>query len=155
MPDIKKVSHIKTKQNYPVLLLTAIWLWCATAVPSWADEFELSQLEMGYKNFITCELTRTQAKNHFNGKPFKITMVDFFDVQIESDLEIVTGAVQCFVVDKHITLYAALGLKTVKEVKQILYYTIRKKDFSILATELMRYPYKERCKWSSYWVDTD
>ncbi|MCP4672666.1 MAG: hypothetical protein GY857_15330, partial [Desulfobacula sp.] len=89
------------------------------------------------------------------GKAFKITMIDFFDVQIESDMEIVTGAVQCFVVDKHITLYAAVGLKTIKDTKQVLYYTIRKRDFSILATELLKYPYKERCKWSQYWVDID
>ena len=120
-----------------------------------ADEFELAQLEMSFKNFIKCELTRTQAFNHFNGKDFKITMIDFFDVQMESGLEIVTGAVQCFVVDKHITLYAAVGLKSIKDIKQILYYIIRDKDFSILSTELIKYPYKERCKWSQYWIDID
>jgi len=120
-----------------------------------ADEFELAQLEMSFKNFIKCELTRTQAFNHFNGKEFKIKMIDFFDVQMESGLEIVTGAVQCFVVDKHITLYVAVGLKSIKDINQVLYYTIRDKDFSILSTELIKYPYKERCKWSQYWIDID
>jgi hypothetical protein len=123
--------------------------------PLHADEFELAQLEMSFKNFIKCELTRTQAFNHFNGKDFKITMIDFFDVQMEAGLDIVTGAVQCYVVDKHITLYAAVGLKSIKDIKQVLYYTIRDKDFSILSTELIKYPYKERCKWSQYWIDID
>ena len=123
--------------------------------PLYADEFELARLENSFKNFIKCELTRTQATNHFQGKTFKITMIDFFDVQIESDMEIVTGAAQCFVVDRHITLYAAVGLKKIKDTKQVLYYTIRDRDFSILATELLKYPYKERCKWSQYWIDID
>ncbi len=123
--------------------------------PIYADEFEFAILENSFKNFIQCELTRTQATNHFKGKTFKITMIDFFDVQIESDMEIATGAVQCFVVDKHITLYAAVGLKKIKGTKQVLYYTIRNRDFSILATELLTYPYKERCKWSQYWIDID
>ncbi len=123
--------------------------------PLYADEFELARLENSFKNFIKCELTRTQATNHFQGKTFKITMIDFFDVQIESDMEIVTGAVQCFVVDKHTTLYAAVGLKKIKNTKQVVYYIIRNRDFSILATELIKYPYKERCKWSQYWIDID
>ena len=121
--------------------------------PVHADEFV--DLEMSFKNFIKCELTRTQAISHFNDKPFKITMIDLFNIQNESDIEIITGAVQCFVVDKHTTLFAAVGLKTIKNKKQVLYYTIRKKDFSILATELFKYPYKERCKWSQYWIPTD
>ncbi len=120
-----------------------------------ADEFEFTQMEMSFKNFMTCELTRTDATDHFNGKHFSITMIDLFDIQHESDLKIVTGAVQCFVVDKHLTLYAAVGLKSILGKEQVVYYTIRHKDFSILATELIKYPYKERCKWSQYWVDTD
>jgi len=132
-------------------LLSVLFLF----TPLNANEFEYAKLEMSFKNFINCELTRTQAKNHFKGKPFTITMIDFFDVQNESDIEIITGAVQCLVVDKHITLYAAVGLKAIKDTKQVLYYTIRSNDFSILATELIKYPYKERCKWSQYWIDTD
>lgn len=123
--------------------------------PLTADDFEFSQMEMSFKNFITCELTRTDATSHFNGKPFKITMMDLFDIQTESDLKIVTGAVECFVVDKSITLYAAVGIKTILSKEQVMYYTIRDKDFSILATELIQFPYKERCKWSPYWVDVD
>ncbi len=141
---------------YKMKILLFILISCLCLFnPLHADEFEFTQLENSFQNFIQCELTRTQATNHFKGKAFKITMIDFFDVQIESDMEIVTGAVQCFVVDKHITLYAAVGLKTIKDTKQVLYYTIRNQDFSILATELLKYPYKERCKWSQYWVDID
>lgn len=120
-----------------------------------ADEFEFNKIQMSFKNFVRCELTRTQAVNHFKGKPFQITMIDLFDIQTEADMKIVTGAVQCFVVDKHITLYAAVGLKKIMDVEQVLYYTIRDKDFAILASELIRYPYKERCKWSQYWIDID
>ncbi|MCM2283827.1 MAG: hypothetical protein NDI81_03555 [Desulfobacula sp.] len=112
-------------------------------------------MEMCFKNFITCELTRTEATNHFNGKPFKITMIDLFDVQRESDVQIVTGAVQCFVDGQSLTLYVAVGITKILEKEQVSYYTVRDKDFSILATELFRFPYKERCKWSQYWVDID
>ncbi len=120
-----------------------------------ADEFDFNRVEMSFKNFMTCELTRTDATDHFNGKPFKVTMIDLFDIQRESDLKIVTGAIECFVVDSHLTLYAAVGLKSILGKEQVVYYTIRKKDFSILATELIKYPYKERCKWSQYWIDVD
>lgn len=120
-----------------------------------ADEFEFNKIQMSFKNFVRCELTRTQAVNHFKGKPFQITMIDLFDIQTEAEMKIVTGAVECFVVDKHITLYAAVGLKKIMDVEQVLYYTIRDKDFAILASELIRSPYKERCKWSQYWIDID
>ncbi|OGQ92263.1 MAG: hypothetical protein A3J85_06760 [Desulfobacula sp. RIFOXYA12_FULL_46_16] len=122
---------------------------------SYADDSDFSEMEMSFKNFITCELTRTEATNPFSGKPFKITMIDLFDVQMESDLQIVTGAVQCFVDNQSLTLYVAVGIIKLLEKEQVSYYTIRDKDFSILATELFRFPYKERCKWSQYWVDID
>lgn len=122
---------------------------------SHADDSGYNEMEMCFKNFITCELTRTEATNHFNGKPFKITMIDLFDVQRESDVQIVTGAVQCFVDGQSLTLYVAVGITKILEKEQVSYYTVRDKDFSILATELFRFPYKERCKWSQYWVDID
>ncbi len=120
-----------------------------------ADEFEFNQVESSFKNFINCELTRTDAVNHFDGKPFTITMIDLFDVQEESDMKIITGAVECFVEKKNKTLYAAVGLKKILGKQQVVYYTIRHSDFSILATELYKYPYKERCKWSPYWINID
>ncbi len=133
------------------LIFTAVFLsW-----NSYADDSEFSEMEMSFKNFIICELTRTEATNPFNGKPFKITMIDLFDVQMESDLQIVTGAVQCFVDNQSLTLYVAVGITKLFEKEQVSYYAIRDKDFSILATELFRFPYKERCKWSQYWVDID
>jgi len=122
---------------------------------SCADEYEFNRMEKSFKNFITCELTRTNAVNYFKGKSFKITMIDVFDLQLESDLTIVTGAVDCFVEKKHQVLYAAVGLKEILGKKQVLYLTIRPKDFSILATGLIKFPYKERCKWSQYWIDID
>lgn len=140
-------------------LLRAIFLLIVTiAVSPWnsyADDSAFNKEEMSFKNFITCELTRTGAKTHFNGKPFTITMIDLFDVQIESDIRIVTGAVECFVDDKYMTLYAAVGITKNLEKEQVSYYTIRPKDFPILATELIRFPYKERCNWTQYWVDID
>ena len=120
-----------------------------------ADEFEFATVEKRFQNFVRCELTRTDATNHFNGQPFSITMIDLFDIQPESDLKIITGAVQCFVDRTYHTLYLAVGVKSILDKPQVLYYTIRKKDFSILATELIKYPYKERCKWSEYWIDID
>ena len=120
-----------------------------------ADDYEFNMTEKSFKNFITCEMTRTNAKNYFNGKAFKITMIDLFDIQEESDIMIVTGAVDCFVEQNHQMLYVAVGVKQILGKKQVLYMTIRNKDFSILATELIRYPYKERCQWIQYWVDID
>ncbi len=122
---------------------------------SYADEYEFATLEKQFENFIRCELTRTNAVSHFKGQPFQITMVDLFDIQSESDLQIVTGAVQCFVKKSYHRLYVAVGIKKIMEKSQVVFYTIRKKDFSILATELIKYPYKERCKWSEYWIDID
>jgi len=139
-------------------ILILIFLFIFPAFLQWnsyADDSEFNKEEMSFKNFITCELTRTDASNHFNGKPFKITMIDLFNVQIESDVRIFTGAIDCFVGDKYLTLYAAVGLTKILGKEQVSYYTIRNKDFSILATELIRFPYKERCKWSQYWVDID
>lgn len=138
-----------------IVLLFIFGLVMGLSNPLCADEFEFNRLEASFKNFLKCELTRTGATQHFKGKAFTISMIDLFDIQDESDLKIITGAVECFVVDKHITLYAAVGLKTIIGKEQVAYYTIRDKDFFILATELIKFPYKERCKWSQYWIDID
>ena len=138
--------------SFIAVLLMQLVLVSSTA---FADASDFAELEMSFKNFVKCELTRTDATNHFKGKPFTITMVDMFDIQNESGLKIITGAVQCFVVKRHITLYIAVGIKEIMETETVNYYTIRKKNFSILATELMKYPYKERCPWTQYWIDTD
>jgi hypothetical protein len=123
--------------------------------PLLADDYAFNVMNKSLTNFITCELTRTNAKNYFKGKSFKITMIDLFDIQQESDLTIVTCAIDCFVENSHQILYAAVGVKEILGKKQVLYLTIRPKDFSILATELIRFPYKERCPWTQYWVDID
>lgn len=122
---------------------------------AWASGDGFAKYEASFKNFITCELTRTDAVDHFKGQPFKITMVSLHNVVHESGLTILTGAVQCDVKDRYVTLYPAVGVETVVDKEQVTYYTIRDREFSILASELFRYPYAERCPWSRYWVDLD
>lgn len=116
-----------------------------------ADQ-EFYELEAGFKNFIQCELTRTDAENHFKGKNFSVTMVNLFNVARELDITILTGVVKCDVQGQYRTLYVAMGLRDLKGKNVVSYYTIRNKDFRILATELIRYPYKERCPWTQYWI---
>jgi len=135
------------------ILLSLFLVTFFISSPLIGDEFEFNKIEMSFKNFLHCELTRTDATQHFKGKPFKITMIDLFDIQNEADLKIITGAVECFVVDKYITLYVAIGLKSLVGKEQVMYYTTRDKDFTILATELIKFPYKERCNWSQYLVN--
>lgn len=119
------------------------------------DEYAFNREKSSFENFIRCELTRTNAVNYFNGMEFEITMINFFDIRAESDLKIVTGAVECFAGKTHHTLFVAVGLKKVLEKEKVSYLVIRHTDFDILATELIRYPYKERCPWAQYWIDID
>lgn len=136
-------------------LIRILVLVLVLSAPAAASDDAFSGYEAGFKNFITCELTRTDAVDHFKGKPFKITMINLHNLQPESDMTILTGAVQSFVQDRYITLYAAVGLETIAGKEKVSYYVIRPKSFSILATELLKYPYKERCPWARYWIDLD
>lgn len=147
MSSFRRICHCLV----PVFLFATSLL----PYPALADEDDFVRHEMSFKNFLTCELTRTDAVNHFKGKSFTITMIDLFEIQRESDLVIFTGAVKCFVTDHYQTLYAAVGVESIMDKKQVTYYTIRHSDFAILATELYRYPYKERCPWARFWVDID
>jgi hypothetical protein len=124
-------------------------------IPGFSQDEAYDRYEASFRNFIKCELTRTDAVDHFNGKSFKITMVNLHGIRNESGIKILTGAVQCFAGDAYHTLYTAVGITQVAGKEVVSYYTIRKKRFSILATELIRYPYMERCPWSRYWVDLD
>ncbi len=108
-----------------------------------------------FKNFINCEFTRSDAVDYFKGEPHKIVMINFFDAVNEGDILIVTGAVKFWVKDRHETLFVALGIKTLFGHDKVSYFVARKTDFSIMATELINYPYKERCAWSQYWIDLD
>ena len=120
----------------------------------WGSESsEYERVRMSFTNFVRCELTRTNATDHFKGKPFEITMVSLFDAVQEGEILIVTGAVDCFVQDKHVTLYAAVGIRTLMGRAKVDFFVVRKQDFTILATELMESPYKERCDWTQYWID--
>ena len=116
---------------------------------------EFYELEAGFKNFIQCELTRTDAENHFKGKNFDVTMVNLFNVTRELDVTILTGTVKCDVQGQYLTLYVAMGLRDLRGKKVVSYFTIRHTDFRILATELIRYPYKERCPWTRYWINPE
>lgn len=122
---------------------------------SLAASDEYSRYAAGFKNFITCELTRTDAMDHFKGKAFSITMINAHNIREESGIKIITGAVQCFVNNEYTTLYAAVGVEDLAGKEKISYYTIRKQKFSILASELIRFPYMERCPWTRYWIDLD
>lgn len=113
------------------------------------------EIKMCFENFIRCELTRTDAHDYFNGKSFEISMINLFDAVQEGEMLIVTGAVKCTVDGQYITLYTAVGVKPLLGRDKVFYFLVKKNDFSILATELARYPYKERCPWSRYWVDLD
>jgi len=68
---------------------------------------------------------------------------------------IVTGVLECWVVKHHEKLFFAIGVKKVLGHEKVSYFLNRKKDFSILASQLAGYPYKERCAWTQYWVDTE
>ena len=120
-----------------------------------AADQEFYELEAGFKNFIQCELTRADAEKHFKEKNFTVIMVNLFNVTREMDLTILTGAVKCDVQGLYRTLYVAMGLRDLEGKKVVSYFTIRHKDFRILATELIRYPYKERCPWARYWIKQD
>lgn len=135
-----------------ILLVTILVLFSGTAG---AADDAYNRYAGGYKNFITCELTRADAENHFDGKDFSITMVNLHDVQQESGMKILMGAVKCVVEGEYKTLYAAVGLNRVQGAEKVSYYTVRKKPFSILASELYQHLYLERCPWTRYWIDID
>jgi len=110
-------------------------------------------MNMKFSNFLQCELTRVGAPDYFNGKSFKITAINLFDVKKEGDLTIVTGIVKCWVVNRFETLFAAVGVKRLLGHEKVYYLLIKKHDFSVLATQLEKYPYKNRCAWSRYQMD--
>ncbi len=148
-----QIKYLKTIASIFITFILSIQIFFVQK--AFAGEAEFNEAKACFENFIRCELTRTSAKNYFDGKAFTISMVDFFDIVKEGDLIITTGAVECWVSEKHINLYVAVGYKEIFEKKKVSYLVVRKKDFSIIATELMNYPYKERCDWSQYWVDID
>jgi len=133
-------------------LVLYLMFFCSATL--WASD-GYAKYEAGFKNFLTCELTRTDAVDHFKGKEFTITMINLHGVQKESDLTILTGAVQFFLGEKYQTLYVAIGVETLVDKEVVSYFIIRKNKFSILATELIKFIYQERCPWSRYWVDLD
>lgn len=122
---------------------------------SFSEGSDYEQTRMSFTNFVRCELTRTNANDYFNGKNFEITMINMYGIRQEGNIRIVTGAIDCFVEKTHELLYMAVGVEVLVGHEKVSYFVVRKHDFSILATELMNYPYKERCAWSQYWIDID
>ncbi len=144
------------KRLNALVLLSGLLLAAFLVPPSLSfGETDFIREEARFRNFVTCELTRNGALSYFDEQPFTITMVDLFAVARELDLTVLTGAAQCSVngVDK--TLYLAVGVRQVEDSNQVQYFVVRHRDFRILGTELMRYPYKQKCGWQQYWVDTD
>ncbi len=120
---------------------------------SFASETDYSGINRSFNNFLQCELTRVDARDYFDGKPFKITAINMYDITKEGDLMIITGFVKCWVVNKFETLFAAVGVKQLLGHEKVYYLLIKKQDFSVIATQLEKYPYKEICPWSRYRTD--
>ncbi len=116
-----------------------------------SDEYE--RIKNSFRNFITCELTRSDPVDYFNGKLYKVIVVNLFDAVDEGDIRIVSGSVKCWVENRYEMMYLAVGLKKLMGKEKVYYFVARNSDFEILATELMNYPYKERCQWDRYWID--
>ena len=144
----------KARLVFPWKLIVVLFV-LGTCSSGFADEQAYRGATLRFENFIRCELTRTGAEDYFGGKPFQINMVNLFDIRREGDIKIFTGAFKCWVEDRYHTRYAAVGVEELYGKEKVSYFVVRKEDFSILATELMNYPYKERCSWSRYWIDTD
>ncbi len=125
-------------------------LICATDVYGESSAFERHRVS--FENFMTCELTRLTAPHPFDGKPFDIIMASVFDIRKESGIVIVTGAVTCDVQGEFKTLHVVAGLRTIMGKEHISFYVARPEHFTLLATQLMRFPYKDRCTWSRYRV---
>ena len=156
----KSVRQFKRFQSVMKYFLQAILLFSLSfiSLPSFAlsdiessDEYE--RLKNSFSNFITCELTRSDPVDYFNGKQYKVIVVNLFDAVDEGDIRIVSGSVKCWVENKYEMMYIAVGLKKLMGKEKVYYFVARHSDFEILATELMNYPYKERCQWDRYWID--
>ncbi len=119
------------------------------------NDMAFEKIRMSFTNFITCELTRNDTEGPFEGKKFNITSVNLFDARYEGDILVVSGTVKCWVVKKHEILYVSAGIKKLMGHEKVYYLIIRDKDFSVLASQLFNYPYKERCPWDQYWIKSD
>ncbi|MFH1154503.1 MAG: hypothetical protein V1793_11875 [Pseudomonadota bacterium] len=118
-----------------------------------AGEVEFGKIQSCFRNFFTCEMARSDADVYFDKKPFDIVSTHVSDVRTEGGLLVVTGTVTCWVAKKNETLFAALGIRTIMGHELVSYMTVRNQGFSILASELARFPYKPGCLWIQYWVN--
>lgn len=137
------------------------WLFvvlCCFLIPvsnGYASEEDFEDTWRRFSNFLECELTRTDSAGYFDGKSFEIKTITLFDARQEGDVFIATGTVRCWVDDAYQTLYAAVGVKKVLGHDKVMYLTVRDSDFSILASELSGFPYKQRCQWIRYRIDIE
>jgi hypothetical protein len=82
LPGISGAQLVKNLiHTAPDLVVLLVFLsLVSTIVPLWgADSSEYERVRMSFSNFVRCELTRTNATDHFKGKPFEITMISLFD----------------------------------------------------------------------------
>ncbi len=126
-----------------------------SVLPVFSDEFEFRGVEHAFKNFVRCELTGKEAEKYMNGQSFTVAAIHLYDVKKEGDLSIVTGSADCWVKDRYVKLYAAVGVKELYDKKKVYCFVTREENFSIIATELLNYPYRNGCPWTRYWLDTD
>ncbi len=137
-------------------LFIGVFLFCTLSFfkgVGFSYDGKYAETKMSFENFVRCELTRNDAPDYFNGKPFKIIEINMYDVRTEGDVLIVSGIVKCWVVKEFKTLFVTIGVKKLLGHNKVYYLLIKKHDFSVLATQLEKYPYKEQCPWAQYWID--
>ena len=140
-------------RNSVVFFVCVLLAGLASPVPLQAGEIEFARIEGCFKNFFHCEMARKDGDVYFDKKPFEIVETHVSDIRQEGDLLIVAGTVTCWVEKKHQILYSALGIRKILEHEQVRYMTTRQEDFSILASEITRFPYKRGCPWVQFWLN--
>ena len=117
-----------------------------------AGDVEFREIQHCFRNFMDCEMHRTDSNVYFEGKSFEIVDSHVADARQEGDLLVVTGTVTCWVEKKPRVLFAVLGIRTIMGHRQVGFVVIRDQDFSIPASELLQSPYKRECPWIRFRV---
>ena len=122
------------------------------------NEFEYQKAKMSFKNFIECELTRTDTENYYSKeKIHKIDIINMHDIRNEGNIKIITGAAKYFEVisQKSQTLFVTIGIKKILGHEKVLYFLAKKENDPVFLIELAENPYNERCLWTQYWINTN
>lgn len=124
--------------------------------PVFVHAGEFGKVNDSFDNFIKCELKTSLMDKYFGGEPYEIEYIRLYTVNVEGDITVLTGAVKCTISEKNsvsekkIVLYLAAGLIELLGNKEISYFYSSKVDFRILATGVMKFPYKGDCKWQEF-----